>query len=279
MAENFLMEIKGEEIEASREDVKNAFEKTEHTIEHFEMKHTPFHFLEIKGERKPVKEVFRNLPAVDEDFEFDTGYAETFFEGLDSNIYNKRKRSPELFIHCLEEILQDYEDAKRDDFSSDHRMYKLLSDKATNLAKHILRKDGNLEEVNDLIFRGSAGQGNWTNIPWIAILDPEETETTQEGVYVIYLFEPQKERAALTMMQGVTELENRKGKRAAKEKLREKAEEIRELIDMPDFEADELKLDTTGVGELYGPGTIFYKEYNLEDMPEPKEVEMILTIG
>ncbi|WP_282937567.1 DUF3578 domain-containing protein [Paenibacillus sp. RC67] len=32
--------------------------------------------------------------------------------------------------------------------------------------------------------QGSVGQGNWADIPWIAIMDPRITSTTQYGVYI-----------------------------------------------------------------------------------------------
>ena len=34
----------------------------------------------------------------------------------------------------------------------------------------------------------SVGQGNWASVPWIAVLHPRETDTTQHGVYPVLLF-------------------------------------------------------------------------------------------
>ena len=36
--------------------------------------------------------------------------------------------------------------------------------------------------------RPSVGQGNWAGVPWIAVLHPRETNTTQRGIYPVLLF-------------------------------------------------------------------------------------------
>ena len=36
--------------------------------------------------------------------------------------------------------------------------------------------------------KGSIGQGRVTQCPWIAIMHGDETQTTQEGVYIVFLF-------------------------------------------------------------------------------------------
>ena len=39
----------------------------------------------------------------------------------------------------------------------------------------------------DLLVNISVGQGNWGAVPWIALLNTRITESTQEGVYVVFL--------------------------------------------------------------------------------------------
>ncbi|MBS3793092.1 EVE domain-containing protein, partial [Candidatus Bipolaricaulota bacterium] len=269
-----VFNIKGEELEISREDVKKAFEETEESIEDYEFKYTDFHFLELDSERKPVKKVFRNVKAVKdkgEDFGFNTKDAERVFKKLDFDIYNKRLHAPELFRECLQEIILEYDEAKKDDFHGDQRMYKLLKGKGPSLVKHILGE--NFEDTSNLLVNGSAGQDNWADIPWIAILHEDETTTIQEGMYVVYLFDTVQERITLKLASGVKKLKDEVGKKEAREQLREKAEEIRSKIDIPGFNEGELEYETTGVGELYGPGTSFYKTYSLGDIPQPQELE------
>ena len=39
----------------------------------------------------------------------------------------------------------------------------------------------------DLLVNGTVFPGNWAYVPWLAVLDPRITNTTQKGVYVVYL--------------------------------------------------------------------------------------------
>jgi 5-methylcytosine-specific restriction protein A len=51
---------------------------------------------------------------------------------------------------------------------------------------------------------GSAGQGNWAAVPWVAVFDRLITETAQDGFYVVYLFREDSKSVYLSLNQGVT---------------------------------------------------------------------------
>ena len=61
----------------------------------------------------------------------------------------------------------------------------------------------------------SVGQGNWARVPWIAVLHPRETTTTQHGVYPVLLFREDLSAVEVTIAQGVTELNQTLGRRRA----------------------------------------------------------------
>ena len=52
--------------------------------------------------------------------------------------------------------------------------------------------------------KSSIGQGRITQCPWIAIMNINETTSTQEGVYIVYLFSKDLRKIYLTLAQGVT---------------------------------------------------------------------------
>ena len=52
--------------------------------------------------------------------------------------------------------------------------------------------------------KGSIGQGRVTQCPWIAIMHADETQTTQEGVYIVFLFSENLRKIYITLAQGVT---------------------------------------------------------------------------
>ena len=62
----------------------------------------------------------------------------------------------------------------------------------------------------------------------MAFLDPDETETAQEGVYLVYIFAADLRSVALTLNQGVTWLRQRFAEREARERLAANARAIRE---------------------------------------------------
>ena len=59
------------------------------------------------------------------------------------------------------------------------------------------------------IVTGSGGAGNPATIPWFGFLDPDETTSPLEGLYVVYLFAANLEQSFLTLIQGITRLHER----------------------------------------------------------------------
>jgi hypothetical protein len=68
-----------------------------------------------------------------------------------------------------------------------------------------------LKEMAPVGYRvtGSGGAGNPATIPWFGFLDPEETTTPLEGLYVVYLFNAPLDAVVLTLIQGITLLHDR----------------------------------------------------------------------
>lgn len=52
--------------------------------------------------------------------------------------------------------------------------------------------------------KGSIGTGRVTQCPWIAIMNVKETTSTQQGVYIVFLFSKDLQKIYLTLAQGVT---------------------------------------------------------------------------
>ena len=64
---------------------------------------------------------------------------------------------------------------------------------------------------------GSVGMRNWTNIPWISIVDQQRTQTTEREEYVRYLFSENMESVYLTIQLGITEPNSETGRVCANE--------------------------------------------------------------
>ena len=158
--------------------------------------------------------------------------------------------------------LEEYPTEDVGDGISQNGAYNAICNNIPRVAESVI-------ENSQLRIKGSCGQGRWTSIPWVAVLDPRETTSTKNGVYVVYLFEPSENRVTLTLNQGVVDLKNEEGKRGAIDELRNRARQIRQQIDVEGFIAGEIELPNASAGpQLYGPGTVFYKRYSLSDLPE-----------
>ncbi|KYH24037.1 5-methylcytosine-specific restriction enzyme subunit McrB [Halalkalicoccus paucihalophilus] len=147
---------------------------------------------------------------------------------------------------------------------TDHEAYSIVEERIPDTIENLLQN-------GEFKVKGSVGKGRWTAIPWVAIIDPRETTNTQEGVYVVYLFEPQEGRVRLVLGQGVTELKKDLGKAAARTRLEEEAARIRSELSLDGFQAGPVEFPhASGRNDLYGAATIYYTEYRLDAFP-PEE--------
>lgn len=87
----------------------------------------------------------------------------------------------------------------------------------------------------------SLGKGVWAGVPWIAIMDPEVTTTTQEGVYIVFLISRDMSVVHLTLAQGTTALVNEHKQSGALPILRERSEFFRSQ--MPELASFGYRLD------------------------------------
>jgi 5-methylcytosine-specific restriction enzyme A len=59
-------------------------------------------------------------------------------------------------------------------------------------------------ESEGLLANGSAGAGNWAEVPWLAVFDPLVTDSATRGYYVVYLFHASGNVVHLSLNQGTT---------------------------------------------------------------------------
>ena len=127
--------------------------------------------------------------------------------------------------HWLAQFLDRYGTARNEPFGGSHEAAGLLKRAADAIARDL---PADLEGAR---VRPSVGQGNWAASPWIAVLDPRITTTTQEGVYPVVLIREDLEGLYVTIAQGVTKLKREHGQSTAYEALRERASGLRPYLD------------------------------------------------
>ena len=126
------------------------------------------------------------------------------------------------------------------------------------------------------LITASIGAGNWAMIPWICIFDRSITTTATKGIYVVYLLSKDSNRLYLTFNQGCTEISNTHSKRETIQIMHDQANEIRSKVNNRGFVADcniDLGNRLTSLGTYYQEGTIFYKQYNIENLPDEAELQ------
>lgn len=102
------------------------------------------------------------------------------------------------------EVLNNYllEDPNKVDSSS--YCYELVCRTLPKLISEYLGRD-------DLLVQGSVGKGNRTDFPWISILNRNITTTTQQGLYMVFLFKKDMSGFYLALGHGITYFEKKFG--------------------------------------------------------------------
>ena len=106
-----------------------------------------------------------------------------------------------MLSELFENILKNWIKATGEQFSG-HPLAMKLRDDLKNLIQKKLSEQG----INYKI-KASAGAGNWANVPWLSMLSPDMTQSTQEGIYPVYLFRADGTGLYLSLGFGTTNLQ------------------------------------------------------------------------
>jgi hypothetical protein len=121
------------------------------------------------------------------------------------------------------------------------------------------------------IVRPSVGQGNWAAVPWIAVLHPRVTNTTQHGIYPVLLFAESLDAVELAIAQGVTDLKTAMGRRDAVREMDHRATILRPslgALQARGFAADtELDLGGSPLGRDYEASVVVHRRYDVAELP------------
>lgn len=181
------------------------------------------------------------------------------------------------FRNYLQEIMDSYVGARNSQsFGKDASIWTLFS----NIEDRFNKIDWLPPTIN---LRWSVGQGNWARVPWIAFLDSRITNTTQKGIYVVYLFQEDMDGVYLTVNQGVTDVTTQSGvtQGEGRRLLRQRAESLRNdfrQLEKYGFNLDnEINLHTNApLGINYQFGTIAYRYYSKHELPNDEILSMEL---
>ena len=128
-------------------------------------------------------------------------------------------------------VLNNYLLPENSQFSSQMEYYKVIVNRIP-------------EEISKLLdnkkykIYGSCGKGAKSLSPYVAISDRKITTSTQNGIYVDFIFKSDMSGFYLTIDQGITNIKEKYGNKLAKEKAEQAAEFFRSTIsDIKDFKS------------------------------------------
>ena len=200
-----------------------------------------------------------------------SGGPETNSYLAERSITVRRLREQKL-DHTFQAILERYHDARANQaFAGNHEIKELFGE-----ARRILEESEIVRDFPHVRVVSSYGKGNWATIPWISFLDKRETETTQDGTYVVYLFREDGKGLYVKLAQGVTAPQKALGAKAA-DVLEERAAKIRSQCSVLASAGFDLSGKTNlgadqKLAKLYEASTIAAKFYPADAIPDQDQL-------
>jgi len=112
--------------------------------------------------------------------------------------------------------------------------------------------------------KASVGAGNWASVPWLSVLNPMLTQSTQDGIYPVYLFKADGSGFYLSLNQGTTTPIKDLGRVAAHHRAQSIRDKVLMLIPgLKEWGVPDIALNsTTTLGKSYEKVSISAKYYD-----------------
>ena len=123
---------------------------------------------------------------------------------------------------------------------------------------------------------GSVGSGNWSEIPWIGILDKSITTSTTKGYYLVLLLDKNLENLYLGLSVGWTQFEEEFGITEGKIKIRGLCDHYARLLKNKPSGFQEGIIDLgaeNNLGKGYERGSILSKKYSISAITDEILIE------
>jgi hypothetical protein len=164
--------------------------------------------------------------------------------------------------HEFNEVLNNYLLEKSRKVDSTFYTYDLINRVIPRQINDFLQRD-------DLLIQGSVGRGNRTPFPWISMLNRNITTTTQQGLYMVFLFKKDMSGFYLTLNQGITYFEKKFGVKKF-EMARRMVDYYQTQIDVGNYSFEPISLGAkrSEIGYGYEQATIISLYYELDRFDE-----------
>lgn len=170
----------------------------------------------------------------------------------------------------IQTVLSEYLDARGQPFAQ-HPIAGLIR---TGIKNEVARLSG---DQKGLVFKGSAGQGDWVRGPWVGAFNPIVTDSAQRGYYVCFLFREDMQGVYLSLNQAMTEAKQHY-QSDAKTALRARAVNYRAMLGLQDLSSAYIDIDlapgsAANNTAFYEAGNIYAKFYASGSVPDDGVLE------
>ncbi|MBM5571895.1 MULTISPECIES: MrcB family domain-containing protein [Deefgea] len=168
----------------------------------------------------------------------------------------------------LNKVLNELVTEKQKPFSSNQLAEFIRKDLQATVALIANKTNSTLQ------IKASAGAGNWADVPWVSILNPIITKSTQDGIYPVYLFCADGSGVFLSLNQGTTAPTQRLGRKAAEQYAANVIQTtLQKLKILPTWLQGEINLKTrTGLGLSYQSPNIAARFYPKDQLPSNEQL-------
>ena len=152
---------------------------------------------------------------------------------------------------------------------------KIITKELPNLLFNKLNLDDNYKVY------GSVGSGNWSEIPWIGILDKSITISTTKGYYLGLLLDKNLQNLYLVLAVGWTQFEEEYGIQEGKVKIRAICDHYARLLRNKPTGFEEGLIDLgaeNNLGKGYERGSVLSKKYSISELIDEELFEDITTL-
>jgi energy-coupling factor transporter ATP-binding protein EcfA2 len=182
--------------------------------------------------------------------------------------FNTRTNTKSNFSENMQYVLDNYEAAIKQPFAN-HQMGSVV--------RHLVVDDlAQIIQNNKYKIVGSIGQGNWAQVPWIAIMDKNETITTQNGIYLVYLINKATKVVYLSLAFGVTEFSRNMSSKQFMQEMKSTVSRFRSKLNI-DLNGLQIDLGSSKLGKMYALGSVWYKSYTYSDLEDDYIIQKDLS--
>jgi hypothetical protein len=191
-----------------------------------------------------------------------------------------RPQAPKLvgrpFATLFGAMLDMLEGARKQPFKEVPDLWALMSEIQTRLDNL-----ASLAKRPNIITKWSLGKGVWANVPWIALLNRTITTSTQNGTYVVLLVAEDLSAIYLTLNQGMTDLVNELGQKAAVRTLRDRSEGYQAQLSQLTMRGLKLGNDIdlrtdSWRAKNYEVSTVAYERFERAALPSDERFEEVI---